>query len=60
MIVKHLLEALKEVRRWNDITACPLDRLHVEGRIFALTGLRIPYSVVFILELACKVTHNLL
>ncbi|MPM08574.1 hypothetical protein SDC9_54887 [bioreactor metagenome] len=60
MIIQHLLQTLEEVGRRHHVAARALDGLHIEGRVFTLVGLGVPDRVVFVLELARKVAHDLL
>src|SRR5688572_3715959 len=50
VLIKHLLQLDEEVLRRDHITAGALDRLDIEGRIFALAGLGIPDAVIFALK----------
>jgi len=59
VLVEHLLEALVEVCGRDDIAACSLDGLDVEGREFALARLRIPHGVVLVLELARELPDDM-
>ncbi len=50
MLVENLLQLLEEVRRRDDVAACALNRLDIEGRELSLTSLRIPNAIIFAFE----------
>src|SRR5690606_5232810 len=47
VFVENLLQLSEEVRRRDDVAACALNRLDVEGREHGLTRLRIPNAIIF-------------
>src|SRR6185312_11371276 len=50
--LEHFLELLEITRRRNDVTAGALDRLDIEGGIFADAHLGVPHAVILAIEQA--------
>src|SRR5690606_36194652 len=50
VFVENLLQLSEAVRRRDDVAACALNRLDVEGRDLGLTRLRIPNAIIFAFE----------